>query len=47
MLAEIFLIRLEMLLRVAASNSSATTSDRRFVPFALPRQARDDERKTG
>jgi len=47
MLAEIFLVRLEMLLRVAAANSATTTSDRRFVPLALPRQGQDSERKSG
>jgi hypothetical protein len=38
MLAEIFLMRLEMLLRVAASNSASATSDKRFVPITLPRE---------
>ncbi|HEX4552713.1 MAG TPA: hypothetical protein VH249_01905 [Xanthobacteraceae bacterium] len=37
MLAEIFLVRLEMLLRVAASNSAPAASDTRFVPITLPR----------
>jgi len=38
MLAEIFLVRLEMLLRVAASNSPSAVSDKRFVPVTLPRE---------
>ena len=39
MLAEIFLINLEMQLRVAATATSTvtTSSDRRFVPVTLPR----------
>ena len=36
MLAEIFLVRLEMMLREAASQTSTTTSDTRFVPFTPP-----------
>jgi hypothetical protein len=37
MLAEIFLLRLESLLRAAATNGSASrVSDPRFVPMALP-----------
>jgi hypothetical protein len=36
MLAEIFMVRLEMMLREAAANSTTTTSDTRFVPFTLP-----------
>ena len=36
MLAEIYLVRLEMQLRVAATNAAATSSDRRFVPITLP-----------
>lgn len=43
MLAEIFLTRLEMQLRVAAANAAATASDKRFVPVTLPR---DTTRKT-
>ena len=39
MLAEVFLMRLQMLLRVAASNSATATSDTRFVPITLPRQS--------
>ncbi len=38
MLAEIFLVRLEMQLRVAAATTVATTSDRRFVPITPPRE---------
>jgi len=39
MLAEIYLVRLEMQLRIAAANSGTvtTSSDRRFVPVTLPR----------
>jgi hypothetical protein len=37
MLAEIFLVRIEMQLRVAATNAAPTSSDRRFVPITLPR----------
>jgi hypothetical protein len=37
MLAEIFLVRMEMLLRVAAANAAAPVSDTRFVPITLPR----------
>jgi hypothetical protein len=37
MLAEIFLMRLQMLLRVAASNSVTAVSDKRFVPVTLQR----------
>jgi hypothetical protein len=36
MLAEIFLVRLEMLLREAASHATTTTSDTRFVPLTPP-----------
>ena len=45
MLAEIFIVRLEMQLRIAAANTNTTSSssDRRFVPIALPR---DTPRKT-
>jgi hypothetical protein len=39
MLAEIFILRLEALLRVAATGQATTTSsDARFVPMKLPRQ---------
>jgi hypothetical protein len=38
MLAEIFIIRLETLLRAAESNTTTTASDTRFVPIALPRE---------
>jgi hypothetical protein len=37
MLAEIFIVRLEMQLRVAATNPAPTSSDTRFVPVTLPR----------
>ena len=37
MLAEIFLMRLETQLRIAAANAAPTSSDRRFVPVTLPR----------
>ena len=46
MLAEIFIVRLEMQLRIATAASTYTTSsssDRRFVPISLPR---DTPRKT-
>ncbi len=36
MLAEIFLLRLEALLRVAAIDMRAASSDPRFVPMVLP-----------
>jgi len=36
MLAEIYLVRLEMQLRVAAANTAPTSSDTRFVPVTLP-----------
>ena len=39
MLAEIFLIRLETMLR-AANATPATTSDTRFVPIRLPRETK-------
>jgi hypothetical protein len=35
MLAEIFMVRLEMLMRVAA-NAAPPVSDKRFVPVTLP-----------
>jgi hypothetical protein len=38
MLAEIFLMRIEMQLRVAAANAARTASDQRFVPVTLPRE---------
>ena len=44
MLAEIFLVRLQMMLHVAAANSAATKSDPRFVPVAPPK-AQDGERR--
>jgi hypothetical protein len=39
MLAEIYLVRLEMQLRIAAANTGTvtTSSDRRFVPVTLTR----------
>ena len=39
MLAEIFMVRLEMQLRIAAATTSTvtTSSDKRFVPITLPR----------
>jgi hypothetical protein len=36
MLAEIFLLKLEALMRVAAIELRATSSDPRFVPVARP-----------
>jgi hypothetical protein len=36
MLAEIFIMRLETLLRVTAANAPPTSSDTRFVPIKLP-----------
>ena len=36
MLAEIFILRLEALLRVAATGQTTTSSDVRFVPVKLP-----------
>jgi len=38
MLAEIYLVRLEMQLRIAATNVAPTSSDKRFVPITLPRE---------
>jgi hypothetical protein len=39
MLAEIFLVRLEMQRRIAAaSTATPTSSDTRFVPVTLPRE---------
>jgi hypothetical protein len=38
MLAEIFLMRIEMQLRVAAANAARAASDTRFVPVTLPRK---------
>ena len=40
MLAEIYLVRLEMQLRIiaATANTVTTSSDRRFVPVTLPRE---------
>ena len=38
MLAEIFILRLETVLRVPGSSQTTTTSDTRFVPVTLPRQ---------
>ena len=41
MLAEIFIIRLEALLRAVASTTTTTTSsDTRFVPITLPRPSK-------
>jgi hypothetical protein len=37
MLAEIFLMRLQMLLRVTASDSPSAVGDKRFVPVTLQR----------
>jgi hypothetical protein len=36
MLAEIFMLHLEMQLRIAATNAVRTSSDTRFVPVMLP-----------
>jgi len=36
MLAEIFMLRLEALLRASAANPTTTASDVRFVPMKLP-----------
>jgi hypothetical protein len=39
MLAEIFLLRLQAMLRASASNGLTTTkSEARFVPITLPRE---------
>jgi hypothetical protein len=38
MLAEIFIMRLETQLRIAAANAARTSSDSRFVPVTLPRE---------
>jgi hypothetical protein len=38
MLAEIFILRLEALLRVAATGQTTTASDARLVPVKLPRK---------
>jgi hypothetical protein len=40
MLAEIFIIRLEALLRSAATTTTTTASDTRFVPVTLPRPSK-------
>ena len=37
MLAEIFLIRLQLMLQAAAAQSPTSRNGSRFVPFALPR----------
>lgn len=37
MLAEIFLLRLQTMIRSAAAPSATTRNGSRFVPFALPR----------
>lgn len=37
MLTEIFLVRLEVQLRIAAPNTVTTSSNTRFVPVTLPR----------
>jgi hypothetical protein len=42
MLAEIFMLRLEALLRVAATGQTTTASDARFVPVKLPLQAKPE-----
>jgi len=39
MLAEIFMMRLEALLRAAANEPTNPASDKRFVPIALPRSS--------
>ncbi len=46
MLAEIYLVRLEMQLRVAAASTALPSSDTRFVPVALPRQTTPAAHKT-
>jgi hypothetical protein len=38
MLAEIFLMRIEMQRRVAAADTARSVSDTRFVPVTLPRE---------
>jgi hypothetical protein len=38
MLAEIFLVRRQVLLRAAASDAAASIHDKRFVPVTLPRE---------
>jgi hypothetical protein len=38
MLAEIFIVRLEMQLRIASTITVPTSSDTRFVPIKLPRE---------
>jgi hypothetical protein len=43
MLAEIFIMRIEMQLRIADATAAPTSSDKRFVPVTLPR---DTSRKT-
>jgi hypothetical protein len=43
MLAEIFIMRIEMQLRIAGANTAPSSSDRRFVPVTLPP---DTPRKT-
>jgi hypothetical protein len=38
MLAEIFIVRLEMQLRIASTITVPSSSDKRFVPVTLPRE---------
>jgi len=38
MLAEIFILRIETQLRIAAANAAKASSDTRFVPATLPRE---------
>ena len=45
MLAEIFILRLEALLRVAAANPAITVSDPRFVPVILVPQREPEPMK--
>jgi len=40
MLAEIFLMRIEMMLRAATATPPGATSDTRFVPFTPPRESK-------
>ena len=37
MLAEIFLLRLESILRATGTGQATTSSDTRFVPMSLPK----------
>jgi hypothetical protein len=42
MLAEIFILRLETLLRIPTSSRTTTADDPRFVPVKLPREGQPE-----